>query len=60
VVEALTKQSEFGRPLLPGVVNSTDVLTAVDKLTQRAVAGENIQNLLRETQASVQKILDTK
>jgi len=60
VVEALTKQSEFGRPLLPGVVNSTDVLTAVDKLTQRAVAGENIKDLLRETQASVQKILDTK
>ncbi len=60
VVEALTKQSEFGRPLLPGVVNSTDVLTAVDKLTQRAVAGENIQDLLKETQASVQKIVDAK
>ncbi|MBT2534190.1 ABC transporter substrate-binding protein [Arthrobacter sp. ISL-48] len=60
VVEALTKQSEFGRPLLPGVVNSTDVLTAVDKLTQRAVAGENIKNLLAETQTSVQKVLDTK
>jgi multiple sugar transport system substrate-binding protein len=60
VVEALTKQSEFGRPLLPGVVNSTDVLTAVDKLTQRAVAGENINDLLREAQASVQKTLDTK
>ncbi|MBT2514649.1 ABC transporter substrate-binding protein [Arthrobacter sp. ISL-30] len=60
VVEALTKQAEFGRPLLPGVVNSTDVLTAVDKLTQRAVAGENIKDLLSETQASVQKVLDTK
>jgi multiple sugar transport system substrate-binding protein len=60
VVEALTKQSEFGRPLLPGVVRSTDVLTAVDKLTQRAVAGENILDLLRETQTSVQKILDSK
>jgi multiple sugar transport system substrate-binding protein len=60
VVEALTKQAEFGRPLLPGVVNSTDILTAVDKLTQRALAGENIKDLLSETQASVQKVLDTK
>lgn len=60
VVEALTKQSEFGRPLLPGVVNSTDTLTAVDKLTQRAVAGENVQDLLSETQAAIQKILDAK
>ena len=33
------------RPLLPGVVNSTDVLSAVDELTQRALAGDDIGEL---------------
>jgi multiple sugar transport system substrate-binding protein len=58
VVAALTEQTELGRPLLPGVVNSTDVLAAVDELTQRAMAGEDIPDLLAEAQASIQSTLD--
>ncbi len=57
-VAALTAQAEFGRPLLPGVVNSTDVLTAVDELTQRAIAGEDIATLLAEAQTKIQSALD--
>ncbi len=59
VVAALTEQAEFGRPLLPGVVNSTDVLTAVDELTQRAMAGEPIADLLAAAQVAVQAALDS-
>ncbi|GEL46753.1 sugar ABC transporter substrate-binding protein [Cellulomonas hominis] len=58
VVAALTEQAELGRPLLPGVVNSTDVLTAVDDLTQRAMAGEPVDELLAEAQTAVQAALD--
>ncbi|MCG7284548.1 ABC transporter substrate-binding protein [Cellulomonas sp. ACRRI] len=58
VVAALTEQAELGRPLLPGVVNSTDVLTAVDDLTQRAMAGEPVDDLLAQAQAAVQAALD--
>lgn len=58
VVAALTEQAELGRPLLPGVVNSTDVLTAVDDLTQRAMAGEPVDALLAEAQTAVQAALD--
>jgi multiple sugar transport system substrate-binding protein len=57
-VQALTAQADLGRPLLPGVVNSTDVLTVVDELTQRAMAGEDIDALLAEAQASIQATLD--
>ncbi|HYQ73563.1 ABC transporter substrate-binding protein [Cellulomonas sp.] len=58
VVAALTEQAELGRPLLPGVVNSTDVLTAVDDLTQRAMAGEPVDDLLAEAQTAIQAALD--
>ncbi len=58
VVAALTEQAELGRPLLPGVVNSTDVLTAVDDLTQRAMAGEPVDDLLAQAQTAVQAALD--
>lgn len=57
-VAALTDMAEFGRPLLPGVVNSSDVLTAVDELTQRAIAGEDISALLAEAQEEIQSALD--
>jgi multiple sugar transport system substrate-binding protein len=57
-VAALTAQAEFGRPLLPGVVQSVDVLTAVDELTQRAMAGEDIATLLAEAQEKIQAALD--
>lgn len=58
VVAALTEQAQLGRPLLPGVVNSTDVLTAVDDLTQRAMAGEPVDELLETAQQQVQAALD--
>lgn len=57
-VVALTEQAEFARPLLPGVANSVDVLTAIDELTQRAIAGEDIDQLLAEAQEKVQAALD--
>ncbi|THV29064.1 ABC transporter substrate-binding protein [Glycomyces paridis] len=57
-VAALTEISATGRPLLPGVVNSVDVLTAIDELTQRAVAGEDVATLLAEAQAEIQTALD--
>lgn len=55
VVEQLTAQGDIARPLLPGVVNSTDVLDAIDQVTQRAMAGQDIDALLDEAQ---QKIAD--
>lgn len=58
IVAQLTEQAQFGRPLLPGVANSADVLTAVDTLTQRALAGEPVASLLSETQTAVQTALD--
>lgn len=58
VVASLTAIAETGRPLLPGVVNSTDVLSAIDELTQRAVAGEDVDALLGEAQAEIQAALD--
>jgi len=57
-VAALTAQAEFGRPLLPGVVPSVDVLTAVDELTQRAMAGEDVATLLAAAQSKIQAALD--
>lgn len=56
-VAALTPMAEFGRPLLPGVVNTTDVLAAVDELTQRALAGDDIASLLAEAQTKVEAAL---
>jgi multiple sugar transport system substrate-binding protein len=57
-VVALTEQAPFARPLLPGVTNSVDVLTAIDELTQRALAGEDIAALLAEAQTKIQAALD--
>lgn len=58
VVVSLSEIADTGRPLLPGVVNSVDVLAAVDELTQRAVAGEDIDALLAEAQTEIQTALD--
>jgi len=58
VVAALTEQAALGRPLLPGVINSTDVLTAVDELTQQVMAGGDIDELLAAAQSSIQSTLD--
>lgn len=57
VVASLTEIADLGRPLLPGVVNSVDVLAAVDELTQRAIAGEDIAGLLAEAQGTIQDAL---
>lgn len=56
-VAALSQYTGFTRPLLPGVVNSTDVLAALDELTQRAMAGEDIDSLLAEAQSKVEAAL---
>ncbi|MGF0115201.1 ABC transporter substrate-binding protein [Promicromonospora sp. Marseille-Q5078] len=58
VVAELTTQAHLARPLLPGVVNNTDVLEEVDKLTQRAMAGEPVDGLLAEAQREIQAALD--
>jgi len=57
-VAALTEFSDTSRALLPGVVNSTDVLTAVDEATQKALAGGDPAELLKAAQAAVQQALD--
>lgn len=56
-VAALSQFTSFTRPLLPGVVNSTDVLAALDELTQRAMAGDDIDSLLADAQSKVEKAL---
>lgn len=56
-VVALTEIAPTSRALLPGVVNSVDVLDAVDDLTQRAVAGESFDDLLPAAQDAVQNAL---
>jgi multiple sugar transport system substrate-binding protein len=58
VVAALTAQASFGRPLLPGVIDSVDVLKAVDEVTQRALAGDDISTLLTKAQSEIQTDLD--
>ncbi|WP_395243917.1 ABC transporter substrate-binding protein [Agromyces sp. MMS24-K17] len=57
-VVALTEIAPTSRALLPGVVNSVDVLDAVDDLTQRAVAGEDLDDLLPAAQDEVQAALE--
>jgi len=57
VVAALTEQSQYGVALLPGVIPSTDVLVALDTLTQKAMAGGDIAALLAEAQAEMEAIL---
>lgn len=59
VVASLTAQAPLGRPLLPGVTNSVDVLKAVDEVTQRAFAGENVATLLATAQSEIQSDLDS-
>jgi multiple sugar transport system substrate-binding protein len=50
VVAALTDQSQYGVALLPGVIASTDVLTAMDTATQKALAGGDPADLLAAAQ----------
>jgi multiple sugar transport system substrate-binding protein len=53
VVASLTAIASTSRALLPGVVDSSDVLTAVDVATQKAVAGGNAKELLDQAQSSI-------
>ncbi|QJU54214.1 ABC transporter substrate-binding protein [Herbiconiux sp. KACC 21604] len=57
-VAALTEISGTSRALLPGVVNSSDVLTEMDVVTQKALAGGDIASLLSDGQAAIQATLD--
>jgi multiple sugar transport system substrate-binding protein len=61
-VGALTSiaSSASVRPLLPGVVKSADVLTAVDQATQHALAGQNAMTALTAAQPSAQSALSGK
>jgi multiple sugar transport system substrate-binding protein len=52
-VQELTEQSKYTKPLLPGVVDQVDVITALDTLTQKAFAGGDISSLLSQAQASM-------
>lgn len=57
VVAALTDQSQYGVALLPGVIPSTDVLTAMDTATQKALAGGDIPALLTTAQQEMEAAL---
>jgi multiple sugar transport system substrate-binding protein len=58
VVVALSENAPTGRALLPGVVNSVDVLTAIDTLTQKAVAGGDVAELLATAQGEIQQAIE--
>jgi multiple sugar transport system substrate-binding protein len=57
VVASLTAIAETGRPLLPGVTQSVDVLTAIDTATQKALAGGDPGALLSDAQAEIEAAL---
>lgn len=52
-VQELTEQSKYTKPLLPGVVNQVGVITALDTLTQKALAGGDITTLLSQAQTAM-------
>ena len=58
VVASLTDLVGDARPLLPGVANSTDVLSAVDEATQKALTGGDPADLLKSASSQVQQALD--
>lgn len=57
VVASLTEIAETGRPLLPGVTASVDVLSAVDTATQKALAGGDPAALLSDAEAEIEAAL---
>lgn len=57
VVAALTDQSQYGAALLPGVIASTDVLTAMDTATQKALTGGDPAELLAAAQKDISAAL---
>mgnify|MGYP000956386887 FL=1 len=58
VVAALSEIAPTGRALLPGVVNSTDVISDIDELTQKAVAGGHVADLLSTAQSKIQQAIE--
>ncbi len=58
VVAALSEIAPTGRALLPGVVNSTDVISDIDELTQKSVAGGNVSELLSTAQSKIQQAIE--
>lgn len=57
VVASLTEIAETGRPLLPGVASSVDVLSAIDTATQKAVAGDDVAEVLGSAQGEAEAAL---
>lgn len=57
VVSALSGIVSTARPLLPGVADSSDVLTAVDEATQKSLSGGDPAALLKSASQSVQQAL---
>ncbi|KQQ05684.1 MULTISPECIES: ABC transporter substrate-binding protein [unclassified Rathayibacter] len=57
VVASLTEIAPTSRALLPGVVNSTDVLSAMDEATQKALAGGDPEELLAAAQTAAESAL---
>ncbi|SKC37710.1 ABC transporter substrate-binding protein [Okibacterium fritillariae] len=57
VVASLTDISSTTKALLPGVINSTDVLSAMDEVTQKAMAGGDPNELLGSASTAIDKAL---
>jgi multiple sugar transport system substrate-binding protein len=57
VAASLAAMAPLAQPLLPGVVNSADVLSAVDEATQKALAGADPAAALAAAQPHVQEAL---
>ena len=57
VVASLTDISSTTKALLPGVINSTDVLSAMDEATQKAMAGGDPKELLGSASTAIEKAL---
>ncbi|WP_278102807.1 ABC transporter substrate-binding protein [Microbacterium proteolyticum] len=57
VVASLSEIASTGRALLPGVVNSVDVISDIDELTQKAVSGGDVTTLLSTAQDEIQKAI---
>lgn len=57
VVAALADQSQYGVALLPGIIPQTDILTELDTVTQKALSGGDVTELLRTAQSEMEATL---
>jgi multiple sugar transport system substrate-binding protein len=61
LVASLTEIAAKGtKPLLPGVIKSSDVLKAVDEATQKALAGQDPASVLKAAEPAAQEALSSK